>query len=295
MHLENPLYYHCYHSPDIDRYGLIRQKDNSFYIVDNDPELLKNVQLVLSKYELLHFVNIDHFFNFIEKTNNIVDTINIQSLTEQHNYHISNAAVNINKDRKQVQQNINNDNCFLFGLSLNTIRALHIDVNHFRLIDNVIQHKHKNDLFDEDVQEKAFLIRRLLYVLKHTNAYLRQFFSLQESIGNFGMSVTKKFFKICNPEDTVIPKLIEEEVETNNRRFESFNTFSQMIFKSINELDLSKSIKNILVDFIEILESGRKIEDDSKKFNKKYNRYYDMHRIKTIVKNDCEKILKHYN
>lgn len=295
MHLENPLYYHCYHSPNIDRYGLIRQKDNSFYIIDSDPTLLKNVQLILSKYELLHFVNVDHFFNFIEKTNNIVNTINIQSLTEQHNYHISNAAVIQNEDKKQVQQNINNNTCFLFGLSLNTIRSLHVDVNHFRLIDNIIQHEHKNKLFDEDVQEKAFLIRRLLYVLKHTEAYLKQFFSLQEDIGNFGMSVTKDFFKICNPEDTLIPNLIEEEVKTNNRRLESFNTFAQMLFKSINDIDLSKSIKNILLDFIETLDHGQIIEAESKKFNKNYIRFYDMHRIKSIIKNDCEKILKYYN
>ena len=158
MDTNHPLYYHCQHDPIHERYGLLQQRSNSFYIIDSDPELLKKVQLTMMRHELLHFVNVDHFFNFLTKTQKTVDKYQIKSMAEAHITHVKKAAVfKNNKDRtEQIQQFINNDNCFLFGMTESTVRSMHADVNHFRLTDNIIQHQQKDKWFNNELQEKLF-------------------------------------------------------------------------------------------------------------------------------------------
>ncbi|MFZ9241226.1 MAG: hypothetical protein ACO22R_08785, partial [Chitinophagaceae bacterium] len=71
------------------------------------------------KYEFLHFVNIDHFFNFLNKTQQTVDKYQIKSIAEAHIAHVQKAAVFKNDELRveQIQQTINNDICFLFGMT----------------------------------------------------------------------------------------------------------------------------------------------------------------------------------
>ena len=295
MDSQHPLYYHCRHEPSCERYGLLQQRSNSFYIIDSDPELLKKVQLTILRYELLHFVNIDHFFNFLNKTQQIIDKYQIKSMTEAHIAHIQKAAVFKNDELRveQIQQTINNDNCFLFGMTESTVRSMHVDVNHFRLWDNITKHNEKDKLFSNELQERLFLIRRLIYVLKGVFEYAIEFVTLQEKISDIGSQVFEKHFSICNPNDRIIPEMVKIEIETNQIRIKSIKQLHNAIYKHLNRISFDQSIKDILLQFIEDITSGEVVKEAKKDFLE-FQTTYDIHKIRRILEAEIRVLLKHY-
>lgn len=295
MDSQHPLYYHCRHDPSYERYGLLQQRSNSFYIIDSDPILLKNVQLCLMKYEFLHFVNVDHFFTFLNKTQQTVDKYQIKSMTEAHITHVKKAAVfkNTESRTQEIQKSINNENCFLFGMTESTARSLPMDVNHFRLTDNIIRRKQKDSLFNHDLQERVFLLRRLLYILAGVFEYVIEFVTLQEKIGDFSLERYQKHFSICNPTDTIIPKMVEKELESNQRRINSIKHYHNAIYKSLNEINLELPVKQILTQFVQDINSEDIIAETMKSYPM-FHRTYDINKIKTMLQNEANEILKYY-
>lgn len=295
MDSQHPLYYHCRHDPSYERYGLLQQRSNSFYIIDSDPILLKNVQLCLMKYEFLHFVNVDHFFTFLNKTQQTVDKYQIKSMTEAHITHVKKAAVfkNTESRTQEIQKSINNENCFLFGMTESTARSLPMDVNHFRLTDNIIRRKQKDSLFNHDLQERVFLLRRLLYILAGVFEYVIEFVTLQEKIGDFSLERYQKHFSICNPTDTIIPKMVEKELESNQRRINSIKHYHNTIYKSLNEINLELPVKQILTQFVQDINSEDIIAETMKSYPM-FHRTYDINKIKTMLQNEANEILKYY-
>lgn len=295
MDSQHPLYYHCRHDPSYERYGLLQQRTNSFYIIDSDPELLKNVQLTMLRYEFLHFVNIDHFFTFLDKTQQIIDKYKIAGMTEAHINHIKKAAIFKNNDSRieLIQKSINNDNCFLFGLTESTARSMPMDVNHFRLIDNVTKHDKKDKRFNDELQEKLFLVRRLLYVLRGVFEYVTQFVTLQEKIGDFALEMYEKHFARCDPTDTIIPKMVKEELESNQRRIRSINQFYNSIYRSLNKTSFDQSIKEILLQFRSNIYSEELILETKRNYSM-FHRTYDIHKIRKILEEEIKTLLKYY-
>jgi hypothetical protein len=295
MNPQHPLYYHCQHDPSYERYGLLEQKTNSFYIIDSDPELLKKVQLIALKYEFLHFVNIDHYFTFLNKTKKTLDKYQIKSMTQAHFGHVMNAAVYLNNTARieNIQKTLNNDNCFLFGMTLYTARSIPMDVNHYRLIDNIIKHETKDKIFNNELQEKLFLIRRLVYILKGVFEYALEFVTLQEKICDFGFDEYKKHMNICHPEDTIIPRIVEEQKSTEQIRIRSIQQLYNTIYKRLNETNFDQSIKEILEDF-----SSRMWEEgcitEAEKNYPLFQTTYDIKKIRGIIKSELITLLKYY-
>lgn len=295
MDTQHPLYYHCRHNPAYERYGLLQQRTNSFYIIDSDPELLKSVQLIIMKYEFLHFVNIDHFFTFLSKTQKTVDKYQIKSIAEAHIKHIKEAAVFKNNEARteQIQKFMDNNNCFLFGMTGSTARSMPMDVSHFRLVDNITKRQEKDNLFNNDLQEKLFLIRRLLYVLKGVFEYVIEFVTLQEKIGDFGLENYKKHFAICNPEDTIIPKMVEEEIEANQRRIRSIKHFYNTLYRNLNKINFDQTVKEIILQFRLNVRSEDSILETIKNYPM-FHRTYDFHKIIKILEDEANTLLKYY-
>ena len=286
MDTNHPLYYHCQHDPMHERYGLLQQRSNSFYIIDSDPELLKKVQLVAMRHEMLHFVNIDHFFNFLGKTQKTIDKYQLQSMIDSHDVTVSHAAIFKNDEARveQIQKSINNNNCFLFGLTESTVRSLFVDVNHFRLTDNITKRDEKDKTFNNVLQEKLFLIRRLMYVLKGVFEYVLEFVTLQEKIGDFGLNAFQQHFDICNPNDAIIPVMVEKELEANQIRIRSIKQFYKAIYKHLNRIDFAQSIKEILKEFDSDVNS-KKFAEEAIKDYPAFQNTYDMHKIIKILRN----------
>lgn len=291
----HPLYYHCRHDPSCERYGLLQQRSNSFYIIDSDPILLKNVQLTAMKYEFLHFVNIDHFFTFLNKTQKTIDKYQIKSMTESHIAHVKKAAVFKNDESRieQIQKSINNENCFLFGLTRSTARSMPMDVNHFRLADNIIKRDKKDKLFDSELQERIFLIRRLLYILTGVFDYVIEFVTLQEKIGDFSLERYQKHFARCKPDDTIIPKMVEQEIESNQRRIKSIRQYHDTIYKQINEINFDQPVKQIILQFLSNINSENTILETIKNYPM-FQRTYDMNKIRMILESEANMLLKYY-
>lgn len=296
MDTNHPLYYHCQHDPMHERYGLLQQRSNSFYIIDSDPELLKKVQLVAMRHEMLHFVNIDHFFNFLGKTQKTIDKYQLQSMIDSHVGHVKKAAIFKNDEARveQIQKSINNNNCFLFGLTESTVRSLFVDVNHFRLTDNITKRDEKDKTFNNVLQEKLFLIRRLMYVLKGVFEYVLEFVTLQEKIGDFGLNAFQQHFDICNPNDAIIPVMVEKELEANQIRIRSIKQFYKAIYKHLNRIDFAQSIKEILKEFDSDVNS-KKFAEEAIKDYPAFQNTYDMHKIIKILQAEISLLMKYYD
>jgi hypothetical protein len=289
----HPLYYDCKHNPTLERYGLLDSNENFFYIIDNNLEVLKLVQLIMRRYENLNIVNIDHYFSFLSKTQSIIDKYQIDALKNNHNKHVANASIiQNNNDRiKNIQLEINNDNCFLFGVTPMSAQALPIDSNHFRLLDNIIRFKNKPNTFNDDVQEKIFLIRRIVYVLNALLEYLTEFSKLQEQITTDGLKIYKEYFKACQPQDTKFLKILEQDLTIEELRPTTINLYIRTVYKFLNELDLNhhRSVKDI------ILELCSKIKFISKQThldNPTAIMSYESYRITKILDEDLNSILK---
>jgi hypothetical protein len=295
MNLQHPLYYDCRHDPTHERYGLLQQRTNSFYIIDSDPELLKKVQLIAMRYELLHFVNIDHFFTFLGKVQKTIDKYQIKSMAQSHSGHVRNAAVYLNNTARieQIQKTLNNDNCFLFGMTLFTVRGIPMDVNHYRLIDNIIKNESKDKVFSDELQEKLFLIRRLLYILKGVFEYALEFVTLQEKICDFSLDQYKKHMNKCHPEDTIIPKIIDQQHETNQIRVRSIQQLHDTMYKRLNETNFDQSIKEILQQFHSRIENDDILAEAEKNYPL-FQTTYDIRKIRGIVKSEIITLLKNY-
>ena len=296
MDTNHPLYYHCQHDPIHERYGLLQQRSNSFYIIDSDPELLKKVQLTMMRHELLHFVNIDHFFNFLGKTQKTIDKYQLQSMIDSHANHVKKAAIFKNDEARveQIQKSINNNNCFLFGMTESTVRSLFVDVNHFRLTDNITKRDEKEKTFNNVLQEKLFLIRRLMYVLKGVFEYVLEFVTLQEKIGDFGLNAFQQHFDICNPNDAIIPVMVEKELEANQIRIRSIKQFYKAIYKHLNRIDFAQSIKEILKEFDSDVNS-KKFAAEAIKDYPAFQNTYDMHKIINILQAEISLLMKYYD
>jgi len=295
MDSHHPLYFQCRHDPSHERYGLLHQKSNSFYIIDSDPALLKKVQLTAMRYEVLHLVNIDHFFTFLEKIWKILDKYQIKSMTEAHHIHELRAAVYLNdKSRTEdIQKFLNNDNCHFFGMTVSTTRSIPLDINHYRLQDNIIKHQKKDKLFNDELQEKLFLIRRILYVLKGVFEYSTEFVNLQESICNFGLKEYQKHFAICNATDTAIPKIVEGEIESNEIRVKSIQQLYNTIYKRFNEINFNQSNKEILLQFISTIWAKECITEAEEQYPD-FQMTYDINKIRGILRNEINNLIAYY-
>jgi len=259
MNLTHPLYYDCQYNPAYERYGLLHQSNNCFYIVDTDPKILKTVQLILQKYEFFHLVNIDHFCTFLPKMQKILDESQIEELTQNHFEIVRHAAIyNSNETTiDQIQKNINNNNCGLYGLTIPSARSLPLDMTHHRLIDNIIKHDNIPKQFDIIIQETIFFLRRTIYILEKTINFFTQFATLQEKISTLGLDVSAEFYQMCYPEDTTIKSLIEKERNIDHVRFNSLLEYKKIIYKILNQLNYENSIQKLLAEFLSLLEQSQ--------------------------------------
>ena len=287
------LRHDCPHHPEKERYGLLKPNDNCFYIIDYDFDVLKNVQLAMLQHEFMVITYIDHFFTFLPKTQQLIDKFQIDALTENHNNHVANANIIQNQgDRiEQVQKTINNDNCFLFGLTPQSARSYAMDHTHFRLVDNIITHSEKPDSFDEDVCEKLFFLRRVFYIVSSLEEYLLEFARLQERIGIRGLTSYKEYFKNCYPEDTHFEKIIDRDIDLEHRRKKTIKSFIQTVQIFINKLDLKKSVPELIEDILAMLPD---ISRETYKRNPSTMRSYESNRISLVLQKELQSILKAY-
>lgn len=288
------LRHDCPHHPEKERYGLLKPNDNCFYIIDYDFDVLKNVQLTMLQHEFMVITYVDHFFTFLPKTQQLIDKFQIDALTENHNKHVANANIMQNQgDRiEQVQKTINNDNCFLFGLTPQSARSYAMDHTHFRLIDNIITHSEKPQSFDDDVCEKIFLLRRIFYVTQSLEEYLLEFATLQERIGIRGLTAYKKYFKNCYPDDTSFEKIIDRDIDVELRRKKTISEFIKTVQRFVNRLDLTKSIPDLIKDFCEMLPNLTK--ETYKNDGDVMMRSYESNRICRVLEDDLRSFLKKY-
>lgn len=294
MNPKHPLYYHCYHDTKHERYGLFQQSTNSFYIIDNDPKLLKKIQLLLQKYEFFHLVNIDHFYTFLSKMQDLLDDYKIEELNKNHISIVRNAAIYTNDQTKieQIQKIINNDNCYLFGLTVSSARSLPLDMTHYRLSDNIIKHDKISERFDNVIQEKLFLLRGLTYVLKSSSDYMTRFVTLQEKISNLGLEVSEEFYQTCYPEDKNIKMLIEKERVVDDIRFNSILEYKKILYKILNQLDYQKPVEELLINFLSSLENSQEILIEEK--SQFAQRSFEVNRIEQVLRDFAKNILKRY-
>ena len=121
-----------------------------------------------------------------------------------------------------------------------------------------------------------------------------EFVTLQEKIGDFGLNAFQQHFDICNPNDAIIPVMVEKELEANQIRIRSIKQFYKAIYKHLNRIDFAQSIKEILKEFDSDVNS-KKFAEEAIKDYPAFQNTYDMHKIIKILQAEISLLMKYYD
>lgn len=248
------LHYDCSYNKNTKRYGLYNATDNFFCILDTNFQRLKFVQLLLIKYQRLPIAQIDLFFNILD---------DIKKIAKTHSAHLSPLAhsvylkkYNLKSSNNKYQKEINNNNCFLFGLENPIIineSYVDIDILADRQSNTIIKHKQIPNV-NKEIREKIFLLQ---YILYHIDSSVEFHTVLARQQKNFYQQATIEygnFFKLCYPTDSKIEQIIKDELEFYNSIDSEIFNYRSTIMQLLNKLDYSESTKQIILNLLALLE-----------------------------------------
>jgi hypothetical protein len=211
-------------------YGLLNILENRFYIIDNDYELLKFTQFLFMRgYQWYTMVDLSSSLN---------------------------------------KEEIQNNNCHLFGCLDKDIKSTNIDLN-YKL--NLLERNIDLNFFNYPMQEKIFFIREFLGYSRN----LIENFKEEENINSMpykkNLLLYKKFLNIILPEDKKIDSFISSEIENLNSLYTHMsNTFNKIIF-TLDSIDLKNlSIQDIKNNFKDKLQNT--FFDNTFEFNKTFTK-----------------------
>jgi len=249
-----PLYYDCSYNKNTKRYGLYNATGNFFCILDTNFQRLKFVQLLLTKYQRLPIAQIDLFFNILDDIKKIAKTYSTHLPSSAHSEYLK--KYNLKSSNNKYQKEINNNNCFLFGLEDPIIineSYVDVDIIADRQSNTIIKHKQIPDI-NKEIQEKIFLLQ---YILYHIDSSIEFHTVLAEQQKNFYQQATieyRNFFKLCYPTDSKIEQIIKDELEFYNGIDSEIFNYRSTIMQLLNKLDYSESTKQIILNLLALLE-----------------------------------------
>lgn len=218
MNIKNSKYYFNIQDKE-NIYGLLNVLENRFYIIDNDYELLKFTQFL--------FIRSHQWYTMVDLSSSL------------------------NKEE------IENNNCYLFGCLDKDIKSTNIDLNLKEVNSDLLKRNTNLDFFNHFMQEKIFFIRGLI---GYSRSLIEKF---KEKENNDSISyktnllLYKRFLNIVLPEDKQIDSFILSEIESLDSLSKHIsNTFNKIIF-TLNSIDLKNlSIQDIKDNFKNELENN---------------------------------------
>lgn len=189
-------------------YGLLNVLENRFYIIDNDYELLKFTQFL--------FIRSHQWYTMVD-------------LSSSSN-----------------KEEIENNNCYLFGCLDKDIKSTNIDLNLKEVNSDLLKRNTNLDFFNHSMQEKLFFIRGLIGYSKSLIENFKEKEDNDSISYKKNLLLYKRFLNIVLPEDKQIDSFILSEIESLDSLSKHIsNTFNKIIF-TLNSIDL----KNLLIQDI---------------------------------------------
>lgn len=181
-------------------YGLLNVLENRFYIMENDYETLKFTQFL--------FVRSHQWYTMVDLSS------------------ISN------------KQEIENNNCHLFGCLDKDIKSTNIDLNLKEVNSYILKRDTNLNFFSYSMQEKIFFVRGLISYSKNLIKNLKKNEDDNSMPYKKNLLLYKNFLNIILPKDEQIDSFILSEIKNLDSLSDHISgTFNKIIFV-LNSMDL---------------------------------------------------------
>lgn len=200
-------------------YGLLNVLENRFYIIDNNYEILKFTQFL--------FIKNHQWYTMVDLSSSL------------------------NKNE------IENNNCYLFGCLDKDIKSTNIDLNLKEVNSDLLKRNTNLNFFNHSMQEKLFFIRGLIHYSKNLIENFKEKENSDSISYKKNLLLYKEFLNIVLLKDKKIDSFILSEIENlNSLSNHMSNTFNKIIL-TLNSIDLKNlSIQDIKDNFKNKLENN---------------------------------------
>lgn len=188
---------------EIDReknfYGLLDPITNRFYMLDNDYEVIKWVQMLLMNQKLLMCVPL--------------------------------------RTMASTAKNMNNENCYQYGCTADLIRNVRFDVDMVQKDISKIVPSTTPSHINENLRTNVFFLRDFLRFYKMLSSTYEEM--EMEKFGDSinGLAEFRKFVKIMIPNDPNIDELVEYESDVKKKAINKTQHFTSVLFDILFKKD----------------------------------------------------------
>jgi len=225
--------------------------ENVFYILDTSFQKLKFIQILLAKYYDLPVANVDVFFNLFKKLKNTATLHSTHLSTREHEGYLK--SIKSTSLNKNYQQELNNNNCFLFGLHDTTLRQLDVSITNTKKPNQIVKHDENNTAHNKELREKIFLLRYILCYIDASIDYYSTLGQAQHQLNQQSTLEFGNFFKLCYPLDTKIQQIVQDETEWHNDFKSEIFTYKSVLMQLLIQLDYSRPNAEVLSQLIALL------------------------------------------
>lgn len=248
MDSQHPLYYQCPFNSNEERVGLCDSSNNFFYILDNNYQRLKFIQLLLVNYYQLPVVNIDAPYNLESKLKNILKE-NGQHLSANTYQPYVNKLKNSNNELYKI---LDNNNSYQFGLEKTNLRLEDYEVTPENTINNIIKHT-TTVLVDTNTREKIFFLRYLLFHIDKSIEFYTAMPTEDSRVHQLKASSYGEFFKLCYPLDSKVQQVVQDEIAFHKEFEQEIKNYKSTVIQLLNKLDYNQPIKELIVTLDNLL------------------------------------------
>jgi len=239
------------------RCGLLNYNDNSFYLLDfeGNVDILKKIQFILMRYECFLFVELSKHFSYFDQLEKQLDQTHNKVMEEFIKYTINHIELSLPKNYRQekeiIQKRINNNNCFLYGLSTPSLaNPYSLDLKHGVFSFYIIKKEKKSIAFNNELQEKIYFLHSILSMFNTYSGHFRFMYDYNTTNLIYGIDQLSEFLKLTNQSSADLNDLLQNE--SNNLKTENTALLTHIerdLMIILNNLNYSESLDEIATEF----------------------------------------------
>jgi hypothetical protein len=242
MDSQHPLYYQCQFNSNEERFGLCNSSNNFFYILDNNYQRLKFIQLLLIDYYQLPVVSIDAPYNLEVKVKNILKENNQHLSIEDYNRYVK----KLKNSNNELYKALDNSNSYQFGLEKTNLRFEDYEVTPENVINNIIKHTDTVSV-DTSTREKMFFLRYVLFHIDTSIEFYTAMLIEESRTHQLKAKSYGEFFKLCYPLDSKVQQITQDEIAYHKEFEQEIKNYKSTLIQLLNKLDYNQSTKELIL------------------------------------------------
>jgi len=207
------------------------------------------------KYDSFLFVELSKHFSYLNQLEKQLDQTQnklIEQFVKRRINHIElTLPKNYRQEKEIIQKGINNNNCFLYGVSPNTLKNPYsLDVKHGDLSFYIIKKEEKSIAFNNELQEKIYFLYSVLSIFDTYSKVSRFMYEYNTTNLSYGIDQLTEFLKLTNQSNADLNDLLQNE--SNNLKTENTALLTHIesdLMIILNNLNYLESLDEIATEF----------------------------------------------